>query len=192
LLPLSDDFEAPGNIGNGRKWGIIMETTLPMDWLGLVNSRLDIKTRWQDSSVTDPVTGEKRVLSATQIGFGGPPAVRFRDNGTEYIFDIAFRQDLDDARIAWGWDIAAQAERPRFKVNELEIFDEGLEVNVFVESTRWFGVKLRVEGRNILNYNEVRDRTLYDGRRDLSIISSRILRQRTPGSRILITLSGNF
>lgn len=192
LLPLSDDFEAPGNIGDGRKLGIIMETTFPMDWLGLVDSRLDIKTRWQDSSVTDPVTGQKRVLSATQIGFGGPPAVRFQDNGSEYIFDIAFRQDLDNAQIAWGWDIAAQADRPRFKVNELEVFDEGLEVNVFVESTRWFGVKLRVEGRNLLNYNETRDRTLYEGRRELSILSSRILRQRTPGSRILITLSGNF
>ncbi len=192
LLPLSDDFEAPGNIGDGRKWGIIMETTFPMDWLGLVDSRLDIKTRWQDSSVTDPVTGQKRVLSATQIGFGGPPAVRFQDNGSEYLFDIAFRQDLDNAQIAWGWDIAAQADRPRFKVNELEVFDEGLEVNVFVESTRWFGVKLRVEGRNLLNYNETRDRTLYEGRRELSILSSRILRQRTPGSRILITLSGNF
>ncbi len=192
LLPLSDDFEAPGNIGDGRKWGIIMETTFPMDWLGLADSRLDIKTRWQDSSVIDPVTGHQRVLSATQIGFGGPPAVRFQDNGSKYIFDIAFRQDLDNTNIAWGWDIAAQADRPRFKVNELEVFDEGLEVNVFVESTRWFGVKLRVEGRNLLNYKETRDRTLYEGRRDLSILSSRILRQRTPGSRILITLSGNF
>ena len=192
LLPLNDDFEAPGNIGDGRKWGIIMETTLPVDWLGLVDSRLDVKARWQDSSVVDPVTGQKRGLSATQIGFGGPPAVRFRDNGSEYVFDIAFRQDLGNAKIAWGWDLAAQANRPRFKVNELEIFDEGLEANVFVESTRWFGIKVRLEGRNLLSYTEKRDRTLYEGRRDLSIISSRILRRRTPGFRYILSISGNF
>lgn len=192
LLPLSDDFEAPGNIGKGRKWGIIMEATLPVDWLGLTGSRLDVKARWQDSSVVDPVTGQSRVLSASQIGFGGPPAIRFQDNGTEYVFDIAFRQDLDSARIAWGWDMAAQAERPRFKVNELEIFEEGLEFNVFIESTRWFGVKVRLEGRNLLNYNEKRDRTLYQGRRGLSIISSQILRKRTPGSRALLSISGSF
>jgi hypothetical protein len=192
LLPLSDDFEAPGNIGNGRKWGIIMEATLPIAWIGLIDSRLDVKARWQDSSVVDPVTGQSRVLSATQIGFGGPPAIRFRDNGSEYVFDIAFRQDLENAKIAWGWDLAAQANRPRFKVNELEIFNEGLEANVFVESTRWFGIKIRLEGRNLLSYTEKRDRTLYEGRRDLSIISSRNLRQRTPGFRYILSISGNF
>jgi hypothetical protein len=192
LLPLSDTFEAPGNIGNARKWGIIMESTLPLEWLGLSSARLDLKARWQDSTVIDPVTGQNRVLSATQIGFGGPPAIRFRDNGSEYVFDIAFRQDLDNAKIAWGWDMAAQGNRPRFKVNELEIFDEGLELNVFIESTRWLGVKVRLEARNLLNYVENRDRTLYNGRRGLSIISSRILRQRTPGSRLVLFISGNF
>lgn len=192
LLPLSDDFEAPGNIGDGRKWGIIMETTIPVDWLGVSDARLDIKGRWQDSTVIDPVTGQNRVLSATQIGFGGPPAIRFRDNGNEYVFDIAFRQDLEASRIAWGWDIAAQANRPRFKVNELEVFDEGLEFNMFIETTKWFDLKVRLEANNILNYGETRDRTLYSGRRGLSAVSSQILRNRTPGDRLKLILSGNF
>jgi hypothetical protein len=192
LLPLSDNFEAPGNIGDGRKWGIIMETTIPVDWLGVSDARLDIKGRWQDSTVIDPVTGQNRVLSATQIGFGGPPAIRFRDNGNEYVFDIAFRQDLEASRIAWGWDIAAQANRPRFKVNELEVFDEGLEFNMFIETTKWFDLKVRLEANNILNYGETRDRTLYSGRRGLSAVSSQILRNRTPGDRLKLILSGNF
>ncbi|MGK0297783.1 MAG: hypothetical protein ACI9XC_001400 [Gammaproteobacteria bacterium] len=192
LLPLSDTFEAPGNIGNARKWGIIMESTVPVEWLGLSGARLDLKARWQDSTVIDPVTGQKRVLSASQIGFGGPPVVRFRDNGNEHVFDIAFRQDLEASRVAWGWDIAAQADRPRFKVNELEIFNEGVEFNMFIETTKWFDIKVRLEANNILNYKESRDRTLYSGRRGLSAVSSQILRNRTPGSRLKLILSGNF
>jgi hypothetical protein len=192
LLPLSSDFEAPGNIGDGRRWGLIMENTVPMDWLGLKGARLDIKLRWQDSSVTDPVTGEKRILSATQIGFGGPPTIRFRDNGSEYVFDIAFRQDLEDSMVAWGWDIAGQGERPRFKVNELEIYDEEMELNAFVETTRWLGIKIRLEGNNLLNYKEFRERTLFQGERDISPIDSRIFRERIPGRRIKLILSGSF
>jgi len=192
LLPLSDTFEAPGNIGNARKWGINMEGTVPMEWVGLTGARLDLKARWQDSTVIDPVTGQKRVLSATQVGFSGPPAVQFRDNGNEYVFDIAFRQDLEGSKIAWGWDIAAQAARPRFKVNELEVFDEGVEFNIFVETTKWFDIKVRLEAKNLLDYAEVRDRTLYSGRRELSSVSSQILRERTPGSRLRLIFSGRF
>lgn len=192
LLPLSSSFEAPGNIGDGRLWGATLETTLPLEWTGLKGARLDLKGRLQDSTVVDPVTGQDRQLSAAQVGFGGPPTIRFRDNGSDYIYDIAFRQDLESARIAWGWDIAEQGERPRYKVNEFELFNEELEVNAFVESTRWFGIKVRLDVNNLLNYTETRIRRIYAGERGLSDVSSTILRERTPGRRIKLTLSGSF
>ena len=191
LLPLTSDFEAPGNIGDGRRWGLILESTIPLEWAGMLGGRLDLKGRWQDSSVVDPVTGERRILSA-RSGFAGPPTIGFRDNGSEYVFDIAFRQDLETARIAWGFDIAQQGERPRFKVNELDVYNEGLETNAFIETTRWFGIKIRLEGNNLLNYVETRERTLFEGERDLSPIESWVLRERTPGRRIKFVLSGSF
>ncbi|NIN34347.1 MAG: TonB-dependent receptor, partial [Gammaproteobacteria bacterium] len=45
LLPLTPDFEVPGNIGNGRRWGIELQSTLPLDWLKLSGAKLDIKAR---------------------------------------------------------------------------------------------------------------------------------------------------
>ena len=192
LLPLSSTFEAPGNIGDGRRWGLILEFTVPLEWAGIEGARLDIKSRWQDSSVTDPVTGARRVLSAAQIGFGGPPSVRFGDNGSRYVYDAAFRQDLETYKVSWGTDIATQASRPRFKVNELEVFNEGLEFNAFVETSRWFGIKMRLEGNNLLDYYEKRDRTIYAGERELSSVSSTILRAREAGRRIKFVLSGSF
>ena len=192
LLPLSETFEAPGNIGDGRRWGMILEFTVPLDWSGLHGARLDIKSRWQDSAVTDPVTGRTRILSAAQVGFGGPPQVRFADNGSRYIYDIAYRQDLEQLDMSWGVDFAMQSSRPQFKVNELEVYDEGTEINAFVETTRWFGIKLRLEGNNLLDYSEIRNRTIYAGERDLTPVASQIDRDRMAGRRIKLVLSGSF
>jgi outer membrane receptor protein involved in Fe transport len=190
LLPLTPDFEVPGNIGNGHRFGVRFESTTPLDWLGLENAKLDFKLRLQDSSVTDPVTGNKRQLTARGF-FSGPTNIRF-NNENEYVFDVAYRQDFQDAQISWGWDIAEQANRPRFKVNELEIFNEGLEANIFVETTRWYGVKIRLDARNLFNYDESRNRTIYVGERGQSPIDSRIIRDRTVGTRLTLTLSSSF
>ena len=192
LLPLSPTFEAPGNIGDGRRWGLILEFTVPLEWTGLQGARLDLKSRWQDSSVTDPVTGNTRILSATQTGFGGPPSVRFGDNGSRYIYDGAFRQDIESLDISWGTDFAMQSSRPQFKVNELDVYDEGLEWNTFIETTRWFGIKMRLEGNNLFDYTEHRDRTIYAGERDLSPVQSWIFREREAGRRVKLVLSGSF
>jgi outer membrane receptor protein involved in Fe transport len=190
LLPVTDEFEVPGNIGNGRRWGLEARTTVPLAWLNLRGARLDIQTRWQDSKVTDPVTDNTRQLSAF-AAFPGPPTIRFYSEN-DYVVDIAFRQDLEDAKWAWGFDTAFQADRAVFKVNELENFEEGVELNAFIETTRWPGLKVRLEGRNLTNYLEVRDRLSYTGRRELSPILRRELRLRKPNRIFTISFSGNF
>jgi len=188
LLPLSTDVEAPGNIGNGRRWGVSLDATLPLDSIGFREARLDVKARWQDSVVIDPVTGIDRVLSA-EGGDGG--GLKFRDEN-KYALFVDFRQDFDAARVAWGWNLATRAERPLFRVNELDVFDEGTELNAFIETTRWFGIKIRFSGLNILDFRQSRDRTVYVGERDLSPVEFRELRTLTNGARILLTLSGAF
>lgn len=190
LLPVTDKFEVPGNIGDGRRWGLEMDSTIPLTWLNLKGARLDIRMRWQNSSVTDPVTGKTRELSANG-GFSGPPTIHFRSEN-EYVMDIAFRQDFVDSGWAWGWDTAFQAERLLFKVNELENFEEGVEFNAFVETTRWLGLKIRFEGNNLLNYLELRDRLIFTGRRELTPVQRRELRQRIPSRLFTITISGSY
>ncbi|MGY8813188.1 MAG: TonB-dependent receptor domain-containing protein [Gammaproteobacteria bacterium] len=190
LLPLSSTFEVPGNIGNGKRWGFEVENTLPLTWLGLSGSRLDIKFRWQDSRVVDPVTGKNRVLNAVS-GFRGVPDIKFRQ-GNEYVIDVSYRQDFEAQRIAWGWRAAEQAVRPVFKVNEAELYNEGIFFNVFIETTRWLGLKVRVEGHNLFNYFEVRDRTVFSGERDLTSVKSFALRERNVGRRANLVLTGTF
>jgi len=190
LLPLSDSFEAPGNIGDGRRWGVELENTVSLEWLGLTGARLDMKLRWQDSSVTDPVTGERRMLSGNS-GFGGTPYIDFRDEN-EYAFIADYRQDLEQARVAWGVNLGMRAQRPLYKVNELDVYDEGISVNAFVETTRWFGLKLRFLAENIPNLSQRRDRTSYAGIRNLSAVDFREISVGREGVRLTFLTSGSF
>jgi hypothetical protein len=143
LLPLSPDFEAPGNIGDGRRWGVEMESTVPLQGLGLTGAKLDFSTLWQDTVVTDPVTGAKRRLS----GDGGGSAYRTLENlntNISWHVRVDYRQDFEAARVAWGWTVADRGNRPLYKVNELDVHSEGKAITAFVETTRWFGLKTRV------------------------------------------------
>lgn len=188
LLPLGTDVEAPGNIGDGRRWGAILEVTLPLDAVGLKSARLNIKGRLQDSSVVDPVTFRDRVLSAK----GGHKGDIDFTNENGHALWLDFRQDFDVKKISWGWNTAQRAERPLFKVNEYDLYDEDTEVNAFIETTRWFGMKLQLSATNILNYDQNRDRTVYAAERELSPVDYRELRSLTNGTRIAISVSGTF
>ena len=188
LLPLTPTFEAPGNIGDGRRWGLILETTLPLAWTGLDGAQITLKGRWQDSTVVDPVTGEDRALSG-EGGFRGDMAFR---NENKYAYDIDFRQDLEAARVSWGWGLAARGKRTLFKANELDIFDEGKDLFAFIETTRWFGLNMRIEGINLLDTLNTRDRTIYLGERSLTPVLRRELRNGRNSARVNFIVSGSF
>jgi hypothetical protein len=190
LLPLTTIFEVPGNIGDGRRWGVEVETTIPLDRLGLAASKLDINARWQDSSVTDPVTGQSRPLSSRTVEGAILPLAFRREN--KYALTVDYRQDFRQVRMAWGWNIRMRAGRPLYKVNELDIADENTEANIFVETTRWFGVKARIVAENLTDLTETRDRTVYTGERGLSPVDFRELRERQRGFRMTFIVSGNF
>lgn len=191
LLPLSDTFEAPGNIGNGRRWGMEFEGTFPLDWIALTGARLDVKARWQDSTVTDPVTGDKRVLSSRQE-FNIPSEFSYLRNENKFALALDFRQDFEVSRVAWGWSLQTRSRRPLFKVNEFEALNESAEVNTFIETTRWLGIKVRFEVNRLFDVIDTRDRTLFTGRREQSPIDGFIQRRRDGGRELVLRLSGTF
>jgi hypothetical protein len=191
LLPFTPDFEVPGNIGDGRRWGMEFESTAPLDWTGLSGAKLELTLRWQDSTVIDPVTGNNRVLS----GEGGQNAYRTltnRNKNNRYFVSVNFRQDFEAARVAWGWTVAERDQRSLFKVNEFDVFKEDIAVDAFIETTRWFGVKIRLDAQNISDDASERVRTRFRGERGLSPIDSSVANDRFNGRRLVLSLSGSF
>ncbi|NNE38172.1 MAG: hypothetical protein HKN08_07690 [Gammaproteobacteria bacterium] len=192
LLPLSPDFEAPGNIGDGRRWGITTEGTVPLQGLGLPGAKLDMKLILQDSVVTDPVTGERRRFSGDG---GGAPyrTLEVLNNNMSWRYRVDYRQDFEEARVAWGLTYADRSNRPLFKVNELDVHSEGPAGTFFIETTRWFGVKINLLWENLFNFKRNRERTRFTGERDISPVDSIIIRDRQHDRyRIGLHVSGTF
>jgi outer membrane receptor protein involved in Fe transport len=191
IIPISLTEESPGNIGDGRRWGLELESTLMMDWIGLHNGRLDINAVFQDSSVTDPVTGEKRVLTAGIIPDSNGSRSIF-DNDNELVAEIDFRQDFEEQNVAWGWNLRHEGDFPVHKVNEFDIRNKEPLVNFFIETTRWLGFKIRLDFNNVLDREQDRERIFYTGQRDLSPILRRQVQRRTEGREFGLSLSGSF
>jgi len=184
-------FEARGNLGDGKRWGLRLGSTVPLDWLGLRSARLDLQLGWQDSKVTDPVTGEDRILSSN-VGRSNPhPPISFT-NETKYTFIIDYRQDFESSRVSWGGNLANQGRRPQFKTDTLDIRNAGYRLNAFIETTRWWDLNLRLDLDNALGFAKTRDRTVFVGQRDRSPVSFRERERLTIGTELVLSVNGSF
>jgi outer membrane receptor protein involved in Fe transport len=83
------DYDAPGNIGNGRNNQIDVELTLPLDRLGLTNGLLKATDIFRKTEVRDPVTGQNREISNYP---------QYRPQDLEY----TLTQDIDSLKSTWG------------------------------------------------------------------------------------------
>lgn len=176
ILPVTADQGVPGNIGDGRRWGIALETTLPMEPLGFRNARMDMDLRWQDSRVEDPVTGVDRPFSGESA---------FRVN-TE------LRQELTAIQSAWGLSASYRDETIRYDVDELDIRSDGVDLELFIETTRFRRIKMRLEAENLLDRRFERDRRLFDISRIDPRPAFRELRDFRRGRSLILSLSGGF
>lgn len=175
-LPIDGRFEVPGNIGDGRRWGASAEGTIALQPIGMENARLDLEARWEDSAVTDPVTGTTRRFSGQR----------------RYALEGELRQDLVEAGWAWGIESDYVDRAVGFELDELDIDERGVDVEAFVETTRYLGVKMQLKMQNLLDRRFLRDRTVFDGPRGASPVDFREVRDLRRGRSILLSISGSF
>lgn len=84
-LPLPGGLSAVGNIGDGTLDQLAVNVVLPMDRTGFTGGELRLRNTWNDTSVTDPTTGEERPISGVRPS---QPAV-------------TIAQDITSWRINW-------------------------------------------------------------------------------------------
>jgi outer membrane receptor protein involved in Fe transport len=126
-------FTAAGNIGDGERWGGRIEATFPLDGF-IKGGVLKINAGARDTKVTDPITGEERKIA----------------NQNLYDWNIDFRQDLPDLKLAWGGDYTDVGESEAFRLDEEQTrsFGPG-DLDLFVETTYFKGVTVRLAGDNL-------------------------------------------
>jgi hypothetical protein len=171
-----DYITAAGNLGDGVRMGASIEGSTALDFIGLSNAQLRFEGTIQNTEVEDPLTGETRSFS----------------NEDEYFYELEFRQDLPRLKLAWGWDYQSRGARPAFRADELNVFNKGEgDLDVFVETTRWFGVTLGLGVDNVFDVVETNERTFYELSRN-GAVTAYELRDRQFGQQYIVRVSGAF
>lgn len=140
----------PGNIGDGTNDVIIFNLTLPLANLGLKGAEFKAQTQWQDSEVTDPLTGDKRRIS------GQRP-----DN-----VNLSFRQDLPDQNLTFGFGWFQGWEESYYQIDTVEHLTLKDFYHSFIEWKPDPGFTLRAELNNLDPFKFNIERNIYAGRRD--------------------------
>ncbi len=145
LLANQRTFDAPGNIGDGARTGVEVRGALPLAPL-LPNAEVRFSGLWQKTDVSDPITGESRRFSGEK----------------DWNYNVSFRHDLPEFKLAWGASALGQSDRQEFRSAEDILHDRpGARFDLFVDSTMIPGITVRLSAANITHPEEERVRTFY-------------------------------
>jgi hypothetical protein len=177
IITPTEVFDAPGNIGDGSLNRVTLEWTSPLGWLGLQNATLDGFVEWFDSNVDDPVTGVERSWSWI----------------SEWEVSFDFRQTFPERQMAWGWDYFYLSDASSYRVSRFtNIQRPGGDLDVYVETTRWFGLTTRLGANFILDTTERQDLIFYDGSRADGIERLHQQRYFDNGPQAFLSIRGAF
>ncbi len=147
-------YDAPGNIGDGQRTGLEVRGAMPLAPF-IPNAEMRFSGMWQETDVTDPLTGEQRRFS----------------NERDWTYNVSYRQELPELKAAWGMSTQGMSDRLEFKLLEDISYDRpGSRLDIYAETTQFAGVTIRVSAANIFHPEETRVRTFYAGTRASDIL----------------------
>lgn len=157
---LSCNFDAPGNIGDGRNDQFEISLNLPLGKLGVPGGLLRTNLEWNESEVTDPTTGDKRHIS------GQAP----------FEWEVRFSQDLPQYKTQWGVDVFGNFREESFRFDRVDQLELETWVTLYAEYKPYPDLAIRFEAHNLLGRDLTFTRQLYDAPRDTGTVSYREVR----------------
>ena len=162
------------NAGQGRLWGVTANAALPLTAL-IPGGLIEIQANVLDSDFADPLSRRDRGLSDVRS-----PTIL-----------IEFRQDLIDTRVSWGGSYRADQDNEVFFADEESFSTEGSRWSVFVETTRFFGMRTNLALRNIGDRNFYRTRRFFEPSRSGTLAGTEKV-DRSRGMFATLTFTGQF
>lgn len=169
-------FDAPGNIGGGRKDEVAFSLTLPTDKLGISRGQLTGQATWRWSSVTDPTTGLRREVS------GLKPVEA----------EAHFTQGLPKWKLTWGVDVFDQWRQTYYRFNEIDTDQLKIYVSPFAEYKPRKDVAIRLEIANASGRGFEHTRQIYLGPRNTDGLNYTDIRNLHGGRGIHLRIRKTF
>ena len=109
-----DGFNAPGNIGNGRRDVVQIDLTLPLDRFGMAGGLLKGTGAWLHSQVRDPTTGELRRISLDEPFTGS----------------LTLTDDLPSLNSTWTLAVTSATRQTSYFIDEIDSEIEAANINL--------------------------------------------------------------
>jgi len=142
---------ARGNIGDGKRWGMNLDASSRLGFVGLPNALLSVGYGTSDSEVIDPFLGTKRRLQNSGRGFGR----------------MNFRHDITGLSLSYGVNVGIPVNggtgREQIDIIDIETERNETNVNLFLEKKAFGGITFRFDVQNLTANENCRERTRFVG-----------------------------
>ena len=177
MIPIGANGEGIGNLPRATRHGLESTSTIQFDAIGWKGAKLDATLGMENTSVRDPLTGDKRTISGTRARWAS----------------LSLRHDIPGSEITWGGAATHDHYAKHYFLTEVFRSWEGpWWVSAYVEHKDVMGMTVRATVNNLLNARHRFDRTVYDGRRDEHPILFVQRNNQLIGPIFSLSVRGNF
>ncbi|NKB32496.1 MAG: hypothetical protein GKR91_05300 [Pseudomonadales bacterium] len=180
VSPSDDDLQgANGNIGDGEKYGIDINSSTRMRMIGMPNLLVTGSVNVEDSKITDPFLGIERRM---QFSWRGRTT-------------WSFRHDFPERNINWGmrWSNSFDGNRKTYDLVDIELSAGDPFWSAFVEWVSPQNITFRLDADRIINNGEFcRERLRYVGRISSGIIEEIEDQCGSSGPSVSLRVTGTF
>lgn len=173
-------LSARGNIGDGQRYGINVEASSKLTYLGLPNALATMRVGFGDSEVIDPFLNR-------------PRRMRFP---SRWSTRASFRHDYQPWNFSYGfnynWNDQQGEQRVNFDLFDTERDFEEYSLSLFLEKRAASGVTFRFDIQNANDRENCRTRTRYEGRITSGVIEEIENFCRTEGVRYAFRVRHTF
>jgi len=150
----AEPLSALGNIGAGVRYGVYLDASTRLGFLGLPDAILSTGLNIFDSKVSDPFLGKD---------------VRFNGRGRA---SIGFRHDLPAINLNYGFNYSSNFNggQKNIDIDTVEQYSSQPQLSLFVSKVAFDNITFRLESMNSLNNKSCRERIRYAGTTSAGLI----------------------
>ena len=174
-LQVGEDTFRMENAGDGEVYGLEFDLGLPLTGIGLSGLSLFANLSLQDSSLTDPYTGEKRRFNLQ----------------SERVFNLSLLYTLPSARLSFGLNWLTQGQADEILLTERSVIEYGDNLELLIEK-KFEKMALRLMARNLADAERIVTLEEYEGLWTEGDLIASGLEKESSGRSIFLTLRTTF